>query len=146
MDLLRERAFNMRWAQQPADVLCLTAADSDFPISPAIRDALLDYVQGGVLSYGPAEGLPSFRRAVARMLVERRGVKSHEDLIIAADSAASAMFVIARFALQPGDEAIIFDPVDFLFRASTEAAGGVPVLEPSSITALGVSISMASAN
>ena len=32
MDLLRERAFNMRWAQQPEGVLCLTAADSDFPV------------------------------------------------------------------------------------------------------------------
>lgn len=128
MDLLRERAFNMRWAQQPKDVLCLTAADSDFPVAPAITEALAEYVRSGVLSYGPAEGLPSFRRAVARMLTERRGVASHEDRIIAADSAASAMFVVARFALQPGDEAIVFDPVDFLFKASTEAAGGTAVL------------------
>ena len=128
MDLLRERAFNMRWAQQPEGVLCLTAADSDFPVAPVITEALTEYVRSGVFSYGPAEGLPSFRRAVARMLTERRGVAAHEDRIIAADSAASAMFVVARFALQPGDEAIVFDPVDFLFKASTEAAGGTAVL------------------
>lgn len=130
MDLLRERAFNMRWAEQPEGVLCLTAADADFPVAPVITEALTEYVKSGVFSYGPAAGLPSFRRAVARMLVERRGVASHEDLIIAADSAASAMFVVARFALKPGDEAIIFDPVDFLFKASTEAAGGTAVLSP----------------
>jgi aminotransferase len=130
MDLLRERAFNLRWAEQAEDVLCLTAADPDFPISPEIRQAVSEYVEGGVLSYGPAEGLPSFRRTVARTLVERRGVESEADRILAADSAASAMFVVARFALEPGDEAIIFDPVDFLFRASVEAAGGTAVLSP----------------
>jgi aspartate aminotransferase/cystathionine beta-lyase len=40
------------------------------------------------------------------------------------------MFVAARFALKPGDEALIFDPVDFLFKASIDAAGGVAVRAP----------------
>lgn len=130
MAVLRERAFNMRWAQQPEDVLVLTAADSDFPVAPEIRQALHDYIESGVLSYGPAEGLPSFRTAVSNSLNERRGVRCTPDLVLAADSAASAMFVVAKFALQPGDEAIVFDPVDFLFRAATEAAGGKAVLSP----------------
>src|SRR5207344_2307813 len=64
LDLLRERAFNMRWAQQPADVIPLTAADPDFPICPAIQEQLVRHVRDGVLSYGPPEGLPQFREAV----------------------------------------------------------------------------------
>jgi len=32
LELLRKRAFNLRWAQQPPDVIPLTAADPDFPI------------------------------------------------------------------------------------------------------------------
>jgi aspartate/methionine/tyrosine aminotransferase len=37
------------------------------------------------------------------------------------------MFLLAETVLEPGDEAIIFDPVDFLFKRSVEAAGGIPV-------------------
>src|SRR5262249_43043107 len=65
LDLLRERAFNLRWAQLPADVIPLTAADPDFPVCPAIQEQLVRYVRDGVLSYGPPEGLPQFRHAVA---------------------------------------------------------------------------------
>jgi aspartate/methionine/tyrosine aminotransferase len=130
MDVLRERAFNLRWAEQPDDVVCLTAADPDFPVAPAIQEAIADYVAGGVLPYGPPEGLPGFRRAVAREMSECRGVACTADQVLAADSVASAMFVVARHVLRPGDEALVFDPVDFLFKSSTEAAGGVPVLVP----------------
>ncbi|MGZ0217921.1 MAG: pyridoxal phosphate-dependent aminotransferase [Acidimicrobiales bacterium] len=130
MPLLRQRAFNLRWAQQPDDVLALTAADPDFPVAPEIRKALGDYVSSGVLSYGPAEGLPSFRRVVADTLMARRNIDCTPERILAADSAASAMFVIARYALRPGDEVIIFDPVDFLFKASAEVAGAKAVLCP----------------
>ena len=126
LDLLRQRAFNLRWATVDPDVIPLTAADPDFPVAPVIREAIADYASGGVFSYGPPEGLPSFREACAQVQVERRAVAgTTPDHILPTDSAASAMFVAARFALEPGDEAIVFDPVDFLFGASVEAAGGV---------------------
>ena len=61
MDSLRDRAFNQRWAQQPAGVIPLTAADPDFAVCPAVQDALVRHVRDGVLGYAPPEGLPSFR-------------------------------------------------------------------------------------
>jgi aspartate/methionine/tyrosine aminotransferase len=121
---LRERAYNLRWAMQPPDVIPLTAGDPDFPVAVEIREAIKTYVDSGVLSYGPAEGLPEFKRAVARVMVERKGIPCTPDLVLPADSAAAAMFLIARWACQPGDEAIIFDPVDFLFGQAVDAAGG----------------------
>lgn len=122
--LLRERAFNLRWATLPPDVIPLTAADPDFPTAPCIRDAIADYARGGVFSYGPAAGLPAYRAAVAADRSARRGLPVDPAAIVAVDSAAAGMAHVARLALQPGDEAIIFDPVDFLFAASVEAAGG----------------------
>ena len=71
--VLRERAFNLRWAEQPEGVIPLTAADPDFPAAPAIREAVIAYARSAVFSYGPAGGLPLFRGAVARYLRERRG-------------------------------------------------------------------------
>ena len=49
LDLLRERAFNLRWAEQPREVIPLTAADPDFPAAPAIRDAIVRYVHKACL-------------------------------------------------------------------------------------------------
>lgn len=129
-ELLRERAFNHRWAMQPPDVIPLTAADPDFDAPPVVREAITDHVAKGPLSYGPPDGLPSFRDAVAAVMRERRDVPVSAEGVIAADSAASGMYVMARWLLRPGDEAIVFDPVDYLFVSSVEAAGGTVVRCP----------------
>ena len=127
LDLLRERAFNLRWAQQPPDVIPLTAADPDFPIAPAIQEQLVRYVREGVLSYGPPEGLPQFREAVAQWMRSTRQMDCAAEHVFATDSAASGMAVLARASLRPGDEVIIPDPVDFLLHHTVQSAGGVPV-------------------
>jgi len=127
LDLLRERAFNMRWAQQPADVIPLTAADPDFPVCPAIQEQLVRYVHDGVLSYGPPEGLPQFRESVARWMREMRGMSCTPEEVFATDSAASGMAVLARASLAAGDEVLIPDPVDFLLHHTVQGAGAIPV-------------------
>jgi len=127
LDLLRERAFNMRWAQQPSDVIPLTAADPDFPICPAIQEQLVRHVRDGVLSYGPPEGLPRFREAVAGWMHDTRAMNCSAEDVFATDSAASGMVVVARASLAPGDEVLIPDPVDFLLHHTVERAGAVPI-------------------
>lgn len=129
--LLRQRAHNLRWAEQPLDVIPLTAADPDFPCAPVIRAAIVDYAQSGVFSYGPPEGLAEFRAAAARMLRERKGMTTAQPgQVLAVNSAAKGMAIIAASVLRPGDEAIVFDPVDFLFARTVQDAGGVPVRVP----------------
>lgn len=127
LDLLRERAFNLRWAQQPADVIPLTAADPDFPVCPAVQEQLVRYVRDGVLSYGPPEGLPQFREAVAHWMRTTRQMNCAPEQVFATDSAASGMAVVARASLNRGDEVLIPDPVDFLLHHTVERAGAVPV-------------------
>lgn len=130
LDLLRARAHNLRWAEQPPGVIPLTAADPDFAVAPAIRAAVQEYMAGGVCSYGPGVGLAEFRGAVADYFVGRRGVPVQADGVLATDSAARAMDLVARFVLQPGDEALVFDPVDFLFGHVVQANGGTVVRVP----------------
>src|SRR5437588_2933240 len=127
LDLLRERAFNLRWAQQPADVIPLTAADPDFPVCAAIQEELVRYVRDGVLSYGPPEGLPQFREAVAEWMRSTRQMDCTAEQVFATDSAASGMAVLARASLDAGDEVLIPDPVDFLLHHTVQQAGAVPV-------------------
>jgi aspartate/methionine/tyrosine aminotransferase len=130
MKALKERAFNLRWATLPPNVIPLTAADPDFKCAPEIVEAINQYSAEQTFAYGPAEGLPQFREVIARTVQERKNIKTAADLILPVDSAAQGMFVIAKYCLQPGDEAIVFDPVDFLFKKSVESAGATPVLFP----------------
>ncbi len=44
------------------------------------------------------------------------------------------MYLVASYVLKPEDEAIILDPVDFLFKKSVEAAGGKVKLCPVNTT------------
>ncbi len=130
MALLKKRAFNLRWATLPEGVVALTAADPDFRVAPEIVEAMNRYVVGGVFSYGPAEGLPEFREVCAKVVTERKGVATEAHRVLAVDSAAAGMMHIAKMVLSRGDEAIVFDPVDFLFKASVENAGGIVKLLP----------------
>ncbi len=47
IDVLKKRAFNYRWAEVPEGVIPLTAADPDYPVAPEIREAMIDYINGG---------------------------------------------------------------------------------------------------
>ncbi len=130
--LLRQRAFNLRWAEVDSDVIPLTAADPDFPVAPPIVEAITAHVSDGVLGYGPTTGLADFREEVAASL-EERGIPSHPDQVLATDGAASALWASCRAVLAAGDEAITFDPVDFLLPHCSEVAGASVVrcpLEP----------------
>jgi aspartate/methionine/tyrosine aminotransferase len=123
LDLLRRRAHN-RWAKLPMDVIPLTAADPDFRVAEPISDAVKRAAADGVFSYGPDGGTPGFREAAAGFVQEHKGIDCAAENVHATCGVAQGMMHTARAFLGPGDEAIIFDPVDFLFGRSVDAAGG----------------------
>lgn len=133
LDILRERAFNLRWASLPSDVIPLTAADPDFPCAPAIAEAISRYAKDRYFSYAPAEGALFFREAVAQHALEKRNLRVSPDCVMAVNSAAHGIDIVCRTVLCPGDEAIIFDPVDFLFKYNIENCGAKSITWPVSI-------------
>jgi len=122
-DLLRKRAFNYRWASLEEDVIPLTAADPDFPVAPEISQAITQYASQRYFSYGSAEGNAEFKEAVAFWYSKRFQVPIDPALVLPVNSAAYGLFVVAKMVAGAGDQVIIPDPVDFLFRKSVEAAG-----------------------
>lgn len=130
LKILRQRAYNLRWAEVDEGVIPLTAADPDFPAPKAVADALTEYIQGGYFSYTPKRGFPEFAESLSRALKARKNEDINPDLILPVDSAARGMHIIAQTVLKPGDEALVFDPVDFLFKTSMEAAGAKVNLFP----------------
>jgi aminotransferase len=127
LDILKKRAFNLRWATVPEGVIPLTAADPDFPSAPEIAEAIIRFTKDRYLSYGPPAGLPEFKDSVARFFQEKRAVPANPEWLFPVDSAAFGIYLICKTFLKPGDESLIFDPVDFLFRYSTETVGGKAV-------------------
>jgi len=121
--LLRRQAFNLRWAEQPSDVIPLTAADLDLPVAAPIVDAIKNAADKHCLNYGPATGLPALKQAISKYYLNKRNVIISADQILPVNSAAYGISLTCQTILQPGDEAIVFDPVDFLFAHSVEAAG-----------------------
>ena len=123
ISILRQRAFNHRWATVDQAIIPLTAADPDFPVAEVIIDAMREYIQSGVLSYGPPAGLAEFREAIANWYATTKNVVYESTHILPLDSAAFGLFLVAQALLKKGDEALILEPVDFLFRKSIEHAG-----------------------
>src|SRR5690606_35454013 len=84
--ILRERAYNLRWATVPEDVIPLTAADPDFKSAPEIAEALSNYVSDRYLCYGPPEGLPVFWESVAKYYQIKREVAAEPNRVLVVDS------------------------------------------------------------
>jgi aspartate/methionine/tyrosine aminotransferase len=124
LEILRTRAYNLRWATVPAGVIPLTAADPDFPCAPEIAEAVCRFAKDRYFSYGPIDGLPQFKESLASYFIYKRQIPASPEFIFPVDSAAFGIYLTCKAFLSKGDEAIVFDPVDFLFRYSTEAVGG----------------------
>lgn len=122
---LRERAFNLRWATVEPDVIPLTAADPDLPVAREVTDAIARYVAKPHLSYGPPLGLPAFRDAVARHFVREKRAAVDAARVVATNSAASALDLVAQHVICDGDEVVVQDPVDFLVAETARRAGAV---------------------
>ena len=132
-DVLRKKAFNYRWAEVPPDVIPLTAADSDFPMAPELVQGLTEAIQRGYMPYTPKLGYWDVRESIARQLNQRKDEHVDPNFLLPIDSAARGMYTIAKVLLKPGDEAIIFDPVDYLFSSSIQSVGATPVLFPAKV-------------
>lgn len=128
--ILKQRAYNLRWASVPDGVIPLTAADPDFKCPLVVRQAIEQYVDGGYFSYAPAEGLPEFKEASAFYFNSKRNYNLKASDILPVDSAAFGIYLICKSFLKQGDEAIIFDPVDFLFQYSIESVGATSLRFP----------------
>jgi aminotransferase len=126
-DILKKRAFNLRWASVAEGVIPLTAADPDFACAIQISEAINKFSSQRYFSYAPSEGFSFFREAVANFHTLNRNIKVDPKNVLAVDSAAYGIFMVCKTFLQKGDEAIVFDPVDFLFKYSVEANQGIAI-------------------
>jgi aspartate/methionine/tyrosine aminotransferase len=122
LELVKKHA-PAKWAALSEGVIPLFAADPDFRVAPEIQEAITATGHDGVFSYGESYGNREFREVIADTVRTRKKIHCHPDDVMVTSGVAQAMMLVARYACRPGDEAILFDPVDFLFGRAIDESG-----------------------
>lgn len=130
LSILKQTAFNLRWASVAEGVIPLTAADPDFPVANPIQEAICKFTKDGYFSYGDPLGYGPLKEALANRYEKHKNVTLNPSFVLPVESAAYGIYLICKSFLNKHDEAIIFDPVDFLFRHSIEAVGASAITFP----------------
>lgn len=64
LEVLKKRAYNMRWAEVEDGVIPLTAADTDFKPAPEISEAMIEYIKGDIFPILPSEDSRNLRKVL----------------------------------------------------------------------------------
>ncbi len=108
-----------------------TPSFDEFPIDAwrTLTKRVLDYPPRELLGYGPPEGLPQLREALARYLQRSRGVRCSAEQVLVVNGSQQALDLAARVLVDPGDGVVIEEPCYPGARAVFAANGAriVPV-------------------
>ncbi len=120
---LLDNSTDLIWAKAKENIISLNTFHPNFPIAKEIQKAMETYTKNGVVLDKPAEGLDTFRTIAAKVMTEKKGLTCKPEQILPIDGTTAGIFTITQFILRPGDEAIVFDPVENCFSKAIEARG-----------------------
>jgi aspartate aminotransferase len=124
--LARARALEA----QGKDIVHLEIGEPDFDTAPNIIEAAKKALDAGYTHYGPAPGLPEFRKTIAEVEGARRGLEFSPDQVVVTPGAKPIMYYAIMAILNPGDEAIYPNPGFPIYESAIELAGGVAIPLP----------------
>jgi len=108
-------------------IIHLGIGEPDFDTPAYIRRAADAALSAGYTHYGPAAGLPEFRKLIATTWRERRGLDCEAANVVVTPGAKPVLFFAMLALLEPGDEVLIPDPEWPPAAGNILAARGVPV-------------------
>lgn len=118
-------------AKKIPDVIDLTIGEPDFPVSSQALEAGWNAAKGGKTHYGPTNGLPELREALAKKAFREYGLKyDPETEILVTVGGTEAVFSCLCGLVNPGDQVLIPDPGFVCYEPSVFLTGGVPVHIP----------------
>jgi aspartate/methionine/tyrosine aminotransferase len=133
--LAGESAFDvLRRAQEleaaGREVIHLEIGQPDFPTPAHIRAAAARALDEGHTGYGPSQGLPELRDAIAEKAGELRGLSFSPEEIVVAPGAKALLFYAINALAGPGDEVIYPDPGFPAYQSVIAHSGATPVPLP----------------
>jgi arginine:pyruvate transaminase len=112
------------------DVIVLSVGDPDFPTPDAVIDKALQAMHEGDTHYTSILGHDELRESIAQQHRNSSGQAIEASNIITTSGAQNALFACSLCLLDPGDEAIVLQPMYVTYEATIQAPGAtlVPVV------------------
>ncbi len=124
--LVRARALEA----QGRDVVHMEIGEPDFPTPPNIVAAGQKALADGYTKYGPTQGDPELREAIAEYVSATRGVAADESRVVVTPGGKPILFYSMLSLLGPGDEAMFPNPGFPMYESMIGASGAIPVPIP----------------
>ncbi|MDE0102882.1 MAG: pyridoxal phosphate-dependent aminotransferase [Bryobacterales bacterium] len=112
------------------DVIHMEIGEPDFPTPANIVAAGRKAIADGFTKYGPTQGEPVLRQAVAEHVSATRGIPVSETQVVVTPGAKPILFYSMLALLEPGDEAMYPDPGFPIYEGVIGASGATPVAMP----------------
>jgi aspartate/methionine/tyrosine aminotransferase len=124
--LVRARALEAKGRS----IIHLEIGEPDFPTPAHIIEAAKKALDDGYTHYGPTQGLPELREAIAEHVSETRGIKVGAQHVCVTPGGKPIIFFPMLALLEPGDEVIYPDPGFPIYQSMIQVAGATPVPMP----------------
>ena len=111
-------------------VIHLEIGEPDFPTPPHIVEAAKTALDQGWTHYGPTQGLPELREAIAAYVSRTRGIQAQAKNVCVVPGGKPIIFFPMLALLEPGDEVLYPDPGFPIYRSMIQFLGATPVPIP----------------
>src|SRR5215469_6509789 len=124
--LVRARALEA----QGKDIIHLEIGEPDFPTPQHIIDAGKKALDEGWTHYGPSQGLPELREAIANYISNTRGISVSVANVCVVPGGKPVIFFPMMALLQEGDEVVYPNPGFPIYESMIKVCGAKPVPVP----------------
>ncbi len=124
--LVRARALEA----QGQDIVHMEIGEPDFPTAPHVVEAGKRALDTGFTKYGPTQGDPELREAVAEHISVTRGIPVDESQVVITPGAKPILFFSMLALLEPGDEVLYPNPGFPIYKSVIGYCGAKPVPIP----------------
>jgi aspartate aminotransferase len=115
---------------QGRDIIHLEIGEPDFPTPRHIIEAAKRALDEGWTHYGPPQGLPELREAIASYISRTRGIKVGPEHVCVVPGGKPIIFFPMMALLEPGDEVIYPNPGFPIYESMINFLGAKPVPIP----------------
>jgi len=124
--LVRARALEAKGK----NVIHMEIGEPDFPTAPHVVEAGKRALDEGRTRYGPTQGDPELREAIAKYISRTRGIEANESQVVVTPGAKPVLFYTILSLLEAGDEAIYPNPGFPIYESMIHMSGATPVAMP----------------
>ncbi len=118
------KAFEM--AKALKDPINLSIGLPDFDVADPVKAAAIEAIRSGKNQYTLTQGIPELRNALQEAVDAE--FRHHDRQVMITSGTAGALLLAVCAVVNPGEEAIIFDPYFVMYRYQVTLAGGTSVL------------------